>query len=944
MAGSFVGRRGELEALKALIARGRRDGAPGVALVTGDPGSGKSRLVREAVAGLDARRVVVVSGFEPTQAIPLAALSELVRRLASVPEHGARLERLVFGAPELTAQGVLQAFESAHRAATRFGPLVLVIDDLQWVDAESVGLANYLVSAAETAGNALVVIAAARPSPAAAAFAATVLERVAAERAISLQLGGLAVDDAVALARAIDPRLDRTAAESLWRRSGGSPFWLEALARAQGAGSRADLIGGRLRSLSADAATLVSALAVAARPLDMVDAAPVLGWPTERIEQALRELEARGLATGHIGAMQLTHDLIREAVAEDMPAGLRKHLHGAIAEVIEASAGDDLQLLAEALDHRLAAGLPAVEIAMRVVASPRRRLIGREAMERLAAVVETLEAGAAERLPLQVALARVAGEVGLHETAVRHWGVVAASTRDPGQRQQAEIEAARAAYLLGRADEVRSHLALARELPADGVTAVTLDALEADLAMWLDHDTAAGVVAADRALSGARALINAAGGNAGLSRESRIAVLSAFDAAADAALQEDRGDDVIRLGEETTAIAAPLDDETRIAVGLRGAFELRAVGLTQRAIGRYRDAWETARRLLLPTSMVESGHGLARALRDVGRLREARAVALESVDLQSRLDSLSPRWGTALAILHSIELSLGEADAIARLRKDAEIGRDPHFAIGLHQMIAAHLARREGRQRADDVEQELAAARAAWSAARCPRCGRELAIVSAELLARIGRPDDARRELAGWEAGLVGPDYVMRQLWHARARAAIALAEGDPHAASTLAELAAAFERFDLIEDAIWAYLDVGAALARSDERARAGEAYGHAAALADGIGAVDLGRLAKRGLRQLGIRAWRRGSTGAASEGIEALSQREQEVSRLVAAGASNREIADTLVVSPKTIERHVTNILAKLGARNRTELARVVHAQKTTLDFGRVRVSPDD
>ena len=47
-----------------------------------------------------------------------------------------------------------------------------------------------------------------------------------------------------------------------------------------------------------------------------------------------------------------------------------------------------------------------------------------------------------------------------------------------------------------------------------------------------------------------------------------------------------------------------------------------------------------------------------------------------------------------------------------------------------------------------------------------------------------------------------------------------------------------------------------------------------------------------------------------------------------MIAEGSSNREIAETLVLSPKTVERHVTNILAKLGARNRTELASLVHA----------------
>jgi DNA-binding NarL/FixJ family response regulator len=60
-------------------------------------------------------------------------------------------------------------------------------------------------------------------------------------------------------------------------------------------------------------------------------------------------------------------------------------------------------------------------------------------------------------------------------------------------------------------------------------------------------------------------------------------------------------------------------------------------------------------------------------------------------------------------------------------------------------------------------------------------------------------------------------------------------------------------------------------------------------------------------------------------------------EISRQVADGASNREIGEALVISPKTVERHVTNILAKLGLRNRTELASLVRTSA-------VRDSPDD
>ena len=54
-----------------------------------------------------------------------------------------------------------------------------------------------------------------------------------------------------------------------------------------------------------------------------------------------------------------------------------------------------------------------------------------------------------------------------------------------------------------------------------------------------------------------------------------------------------------------------------------------------------------------------------------------------------------------------------------------------------------------------------------------------------------------------------------------------------------------------------------------------------------------------------------------------ETLTEREQEIAALIAAGASNPEIAQELFLSRKTIERHVSNVLKKVGARNRAELA---------------------
>ena len=53
----------------------------------------------------------------------------------------------------------------------------------------------------------------------------------------------------------------------------------------------------------------------------------------------------------------------------------------------------------------------------------------------------------------------------------------------------------------------------------------------------------------------------------------------------------------------------------------------------------------------------------------------------------------------------------------------------------------------------------------------------------------------------------------------------------------------------------------------------------------------------------------------------IEPLSAREHEILRVIAAGASNREIANTLFLAEGTVKNHITNILGKLGVRDRTQ-----------------------
>ena len=117
----------------------------------------------------------------------------------------------------------------------------------------------------------------------------------------------------------------------------------------------------------------------------------------------------------------------------------------------------------------------------------------------------------------------------------------------------------------------------------------------------------------------------------------------------------------------------------------------------------------------------------------------------------------------------------------------------------------------------------------------------------------------------------------------------------------------------------LWARVDLARAVAEAD-RDRAKELLRNVVVDSDGIGAHAILRVTERELRRLGVRTWRRGPSRVVDG---SLSEREREIAELVAKGASNPEIAQALFLSRKTVERHVSNVLAKAGVRNRAELA---------------------
>ena len=99
------------------------------------------------------------------------------------------------------------------------------------------------------------------------------------------------------------------------------------------------------------------------------------------------------------------------------------------------------------------------------------------------------------------------------------------------------------------------------------------------------------------------------------------------------------------------------------------------------------------------------------------------------------------------------------------------------------------------------------------------------------------------------------------------------------------------------------------------------------AAIALDSVGAQRYRDAAERELRQLGEHIHRRSQPGAGDgAGVDVLTQRELEIARRIVDRQTNRQIAGELFLSPKTIETHIRNIFAKLGADSRVEVARIV------------------
>jgi DNA-binding NarL/FixJ family response regulator len=194
-----------------------------------------------------------------------------------------------------------------------------------------------------------------------------------------------------------------------------------------------------------------------------------------------------------------------------------------------------------------------------------------------------------------------------------------------------------------------------------------------------------------------------------------------------------------------------------------------------------------------------------------------------------------------------------------------------------------------------------------------------------DVLLACGRLNDAEEVLAQAETAAVRAGTNWAAIVTGRARAAVLLAQDRGPAAAAAAGEVVRTARRQAPLTAARAELLRGRSLAAAGDRASAMTALTAAESAFDAFGAARWRSEAVRELRSLGRRV-HRPARDATPGAADVLTSREREVAGLVAAGRTNREVAEQLVLSAKTIEAHLRNIYAKLGVRSRVELTREV------------------
>ena len=960
MLADLVGRAAELGVLDralAELARGRS-----VALqFVGEPGIGKTRLLAELAARADARGLLVLTGSasELEHDLPfwvfVEALDEYVgglepHRLTSLDDDVRHELALVF--PSLSrfaaaGGGALQHERyRSHRAVrellerlTAATPLVLVLDDLHWADAASVELLGALLRRPPAAP--VLMALAVRPRQ--------VHERLSAATERAHRQGMLARIELGALTRAearelLGERADGAAAAALYEESGGNPFYLEQLARSpdrapDGAAAVPALPGADLEVPPAVAAALVEELAllsdgarlvlegaaVSGDPFAPELAAAAAGTSEASALEALDELLGLDLVreTEVPRRFRFRHPLIRRAVYESTPGGWRLSAHARSDETL-AARGASAAERAHHVERSARQGDAAAVVTLREAGDAVAQRAPASAATWYGHALRLLPDAAPAEVRVELLLSRARALVATgqfadgHSTLLDSIGLVPADS--VALRVRLTTAAAGVEHLLGRHEQAHARLTSAMDGlrdPASPEAAALMIELAMDGFFRMDYGRMQGW--AERALGTARPI-----GDRSLAAAA-VAVL-AFASATSGATPEAEA-----RRSEAAAFVADLDDD-ELALRLDAAANLAGAELY---LDRYEEAGAHAERAIaigratgqsefipLPYSIL----GQVELLR--GHLAEAAELldnAVEGARLSGNVQALAGNLGNrSLAALAAgdVGLALAAAEECAELTS----GLDQSLVCAAGVALAAALLESGDPGRA--VE-SLIASSGGEALPLIPGVWRARSL---ELLTRcwlvLGRRSEAGRAVARAQATAAALRLRMAASMADRAAAAVALDAGDADLAAerALAAAAAADEVGVPVEAALARTL-AGRALAHAGQTERAVGELEQAASALQACGALGYRGAAERELRRLGLRIHRRSRPGKHDGiGVEALTERELQVARLVVDRRTNPEMAEALFLSRKTVETHMRNIFHKLGVSSRVEVARTV------------------
>lgn len=939
-------REAELATFDAALEAARR-GAGSLLALEGPAGIGKTRLLAAAAERASELGVEVLrargSELERSSSFGLARqLFEPHLRGATAEEREALLDgAAALAAPALgvaplpsetapTSVALDPMFATLHglywlaaNLAER-APVLLALDDLHWADAGSLRFLAFLFPRLPELP-VLSAIAYRRGEP---GVDSEPLDELAASPGARLlrprPLSGSATRE---LVRArLSPEADDAFCSACLEVTGGNPFLLgELLAELAAEGMRPTATAAkqvrdfapptvarsvlvRLARLGEPAAALARSVAVLGDGAPLARAAELSELEPAAARRGADALARAGiLASGSV--LSFAHPLLRSAVYSELSPGARAEAHERAARLL-AEAGAPADSIAVHLVATDPAAKPFVVATLRAAAA--------EAMERgdSKAEVAYLSRALAEPPPAGERAA-VLRELGLAE--VRAGELSGPDHLREGLAQTDDLETlaalgptlAIALVFMGRAEEAVEMLDRALSVPSGAAREIQL-AIDAQLIGIAQHASATAPLARER-------LRRIPPGLRGDTPAERLAL---------AALARERA----KLGRDAAgaadlAVRALGGDRLLSEQGVEsnlyfGAiWTLVAAERVDLAAECLEEALSESRRRgsLGPFMVACQMRSFLAYLR--GAIAEAEADARLAIDA-ARLHGAIFAMPHALASLNDALLERGETDAAAAALAEGGFGEEVPDTMLISLLLfsrgALRLAAGELRAGLGDLL-EFGRRKGEWGMTTPCRW----APLAVDALVRSGGHEEARRVAA---ASLAEAESWGTPIARGVALRACGLGEQGERSLELLRESASLLESTPARLEHARALTDLGAALRRSNRRSEARETLRTALDLADRCGAAASASRARQELIAAGGKPRR-----AALSGPEALTPSEERIARMAAEGLSNREIAQALFVTKKTVEMHLGNAYRKLDIRSRKELTQALESERS-------------